>query len=129
MRRSSPTTRVLLAMAMLALLVVRIGDIHLHLCFDGQEAPASVHVNDASVHHDGEHEPAGEAHADNDVDPFLGTLVKKADLDAAFALIPLLLVLALLAPPLRTSPLRLFTAVPVLTSPFSLRPPLRGPPL
>jgi len=113
---------------MLALLVVRIGDIHLHLCFDGLEAPTTVHFADASVHQDDEH-PPGEAHADEDVDPFLGTLVKKADFDADLALIPLLFVLALLAPPLRTSPVRLFTAAPVVASPFSLRPPLRGPPL
>ena len=116
MRRFSPTTRVLMAIAMLALLLVRIGDTHLHLCFDGLEAPTSVHFADASVHHDEEH-PQGEAHADNDVDPFLGTVAKKADLDTDFALIPLLFVLGLIAPPPRTGPVRLLSAVPVPASP------------
>ena len=119
---------VLLWTVVLAVLAVRLADTHLHLCFDGQESPTSVHLADASVHHDEDHHD-GASHADKDIDPFVGTLVKSDD-DAqpVFAvLVSSLLTIALLPPDRATLPLQFETPLPA-HPPFYLRPPLRGPP-
>jgi hypothetical protein len=118
----------LLWTVVLAVLAVRLADTHLHLCFDGQEAPASVHLADASVHHDEEHDD-GAGHADKDIDPFIGTIVKSDD-DAQplFALIVGTLLTIDLLPPDRSVP-ALDRETPLASHPpFYLRPPLRGPP-
>jgi hypothetical protein len=120
----------LLWTVILAVLAVRLADTHLHLCFDGQEAPTSVHLADASVHHDDEHEH-GPAHADKDINPFVGTIVKSdddSDSQPLFTLIVgTLLTIELLPPDHGVPPLERET--PLATSPpFHLRPPLRGPP-
>lgn len=47
--RFHPLLAVLLC---LALIMVRVGGAHLHLCFDGTEPPASYHAFDDSVHHE-----------------------------------------------------------------------------
>ena len=111
-----------------AVLAVRLADTHLHLCFDGQEAPASVHLADASVHHDDDHDD-GASHADKDINPFLGTLVKSdEDSQPLFAfIVGTLLTIDLLAPDHAVPALDWDT--PLATHPpFYLRPPLRGPP-
>lgn len=130
MRRHSGFTHWLLWSLALAFVVVRASDTHLHLCFDGQEPPATLHLGDASVHddhHQGDHEQ-GETHSDKDVDPFVGVLTKKAepDLDGAIAVV---VVLALLLPAVSdTVPLD-FDSAPVLRDlSHHWRPPLRGPP-
>lgn len=111
----------------LAVLTVRANDTHLHLCFDGQEPPTSVHSADASVHDDDDH--AGETHADKDLDPFVGILPKSGDTDAEVALPVSVAVLVLLLPPLQQAPSVVFDTVPAAVgSSFRLRPPLRGPP-
>lgn len=53
------------ALLCLALLMVRVGGSHLHLCFDGTEPPASYHVVDVDPHH--ESPGANVAHQDADV--------------------------------------------------------------
>lgn len=118
----------LLWTVVLAVVAVRLTDTHLHLCFDGQEPPASVHLADASVHHDDDHDD-GVAHADQDIDPFIGTLVKSDDdPQPLFALIVGTLLTIELLPPDRTVP-ALDREIPIATDPpFYLRPPLRGPP-
>lgn len=118
----------LLWTVVLAVLAVRLTDTHLHFCFDGQEPPTTVHVADASVHHDEEHHD-GSAHADKDINPFVGTLVKSDD-DAQpiFALIVgTLLTIDLLSPDHGTP---LFDRESAATGrpPYYLTPPLRGPP-
>jgi hypothetical protein len=105
---------------------VRVSDTHLHLCFDGQEPPASVHFADGSVHHDDHHE--GEDHADKDVNPFLGAFVKKGDADADLALLAVVAVLCLLVPAFRDVPPIRSPQIPATGPPFRFRPPLRGPP-
>ena len=106
----------------LAVLTVRASDTHLHFCFDGQESPTSVHFADASVHND-------EHHADKDLDPFVGLLLKCAGTDPDVALpVPAVALVLLLPPapdplPIASDPVRLETGPP-----FYLRPPLRGPP-
>ena len=119
----------LLWAVVLAVLAVRMSDTHLHLCFDGQEAPASVHSADASVHHDAEHENDA-THADQDVSPFVGTIVKKSDDDSQplFAWIVGTLLTIDLLPPDPAAP-AFERETPLATDPpFYLRPPLRGPP-
>ena len=118
----------LLWTVVLAVLAVRMADTHLHLCFDGQEAPTSVHIADASVHHDEEHDD-GPTHADKDINPFIGTIVKSDDdTQPLFALIvSSLLTIDLLSPDHGTPPLARETPL-AAHPPFYLRPPLRGPP-
>lgn len=112
----------------LAVLAVRMNDTHLHFCFDGQEPPTSVHHADASVHHDEEHHDGG-THADKDIDPFVGTVVKSDDdSQPLFALIVGTLLTIDLLPPDHGAP-PLYRETPLATDPpFYLRPPLRGPP-
>jgi hypothetical protein len=112
----------------LAVVAVRLTDTHLHLCFDGQEPPTRVHLADASVHHDEDHHD-GESHSDQDIDPFVGTLVKSDD-DAqpVFAVVvSSLLTIDLLPPDRGVPPLEVETPL-ASHPPFYLRPPLRGPP-
>ena len=124
--RSNPF---LLWVVVVAILAVRLTDTHLHLCFDGQEAPASVHLADASVHHDQEHDD-GAAHADQDINPFIGTLVKSDDdSQPLFAWIVGALLTIELLPPDHAVP-AFDRETPLATKPpLYLRPPLRGPPV
>ena len=123
---------VLLWTVVLAVLAVRLADTHLHLCFDGQEAPTSVHLADASIHHDLdpdlEHED-GPPHADQDIDPFIGTVAKSDDdTQPLFALIVgTLLTIEMLSPDRAVPAVDRETLLPT-PPPFYLRPPLRGPP-
>jgi hypothetical protein len=125
MWRRLQSNRFLLWTLVLAVLVVRASDAHLHLCFDGLEPPTSVHVADASLHHDDHHEEDG--HADKDVDPLVGALVKSVDSDVHF---PALMSASILIPLNASAGSRAVVrrqATPA-ASPFELRPPLRGPP-
>jgi hypothetical protein len=115
-------------LALIAFLATRLVDVHLHLCFDGQEPASAVHMADGAVHDDAHH--IDKEHADRDVDMFDAILLKKlADpsdtLLAAFVAILLLSVL-----PSRSHRVPLGADPPiVLRSLLLLRPPLRGPPL
>jgi hypothetical protein len=108
------------------LLLMQVVGAHLHLCLDGQEPPASVHLFDGGS----EHFPglAASQHHDRDVDTGSATLGKKttADLDS---------------PPVAHSAFALWDVQPRLTlaqdrgddhpvhySTTRLLPPLRGPP-
>jgi hypothetical protein len=128
MWRRLRSNTLLLWTVVLAVLAVRLADTHLHLCFDGQEAPTSVHLADASVHHDDEHKD-GPAHADKDINPFVSTLVKSDDDSQPLLafIVSTLLTIDLLAPDHAVPALDWET--PLATNPpFYLRPPLRGPP-
>lgn len=127
-----------------ALLLARATGAHLHLCFDGQEPPRSLHIggpahavehhlpNEHAQGHDHAHahEHAHETqHSDLDLPLFDKLLSKtgKSSVDLPLLLFVLLLfaVLARAAEPLlRRDPRRL-----ELRPPRTLRPPLRGPPL
>jgi hypothetical protein len=124
MRRHSAFAKALWLFA-IAVLVVRVGDAHLHFCADGKEQRVALHVADApGQHHEGE-----STHQDRDLDVSGPTLFKKvAGLDdvtlaplLASAIVLLLPVVERIEPPSTTAPI-------VLTPLFSLRPPLRGPP-
>ena len=111
----------------IVLLVTRIGGVHLHLCFDGSEPPASVHVLDGGIHHN---EPAGEeGHQDRDIAPAENLALKlpKMGLD----LLPVLFFLVMLwgMLPSRQHPLRNDSILFSRRLARDLLPPLRGPPL
>jgi hypothetical protein len=57
--------RPLLLTLLVAALLVRFSGVHLHLCYDGQEPPASLHVADAGLHDD--HDTGPVEHRDVDV--------------------------------------------------------------
>lgn len=109
----------------IAMLGVRLGGIHMHLCFDGQEPPASLHVEHEHGHDDYHHSEG--THQDQDVDLLAQVFFKKADLgelalpNSAFEAIALLPI----GHPL--GPERLTTIQPTGPPHFVL-PPLRGPP-
>lgn len=110
------------------MLVVRSSDAHVHLCFDGQAPPVTVHFeNDA--------EPVGQfleaklQHHDLDIDVGADLVSKLPKLDLPFLALlftSFLVVAALLGkPPLAISRSARFQLKP----PSYLRPPLRGPPI
>ena len=114
----------LLTLICAALLFARLGGGHLHLCLDGSEPPASLHVTD-SGHHADHHDDQG--HDDRDVSLLDDALTKsgKSGLD-----LPLLLAALWLA--VLFARLRITAADPPPRStspPRFCRPPLRGPPL
>ena len=139
MWRLSRSSRLMLWAVALAVLTVRASDTHMHLCFDGQQSPASVHVADASVHGDDDHDAdghhtddhhTGDHKADKDLDPFVGLLLKSAGTDPDVALPASVVALVLVLPPPRDAAPVPSDPVPLATGPaFHLRPPLRGPPV
>lgn len=128
MHRLRHSTPHWLSIVLLVVLLTRLGGVHLHLCFDGLEAPATIHAADTADHADSHHH-LDDQHADKDVDVLGAMLVKKsggsADLPALFAIC--LALLLLLPRPRGHWP----AAASHLIFPrlLLLRPPLRGPPL
>ena len=128
--RRFPTARYLVLLA-IALLLVRVGEAHLHLCLDGLDRAAVMHVDDAPTH-DGAL-TAIDGHNDLDVDLSSLPWLKSATADdAALAVLGLFafdaLLLALLLPALKTPIRRTLLRLPFPDPVFDLRPPLRGPP-
>jgi hypothetical protein len=116
-----------LLIVLLAVLVTRLGGAHLHLCFDGQELPATLHAGDTAEHSQGHH--LGEQHSDKDVDVLGAVLMKKSSGSTDMpVLLAVCLVLLLLPRLLGQWPPAVFYQV-FPHQPLRLRPPLRGPPL
>ena len=126
MLRHSPIARLLWLLA-IALLLVRVGEAHLHLCLDGQQPAAAVHVEDAPTHSGGK--ASADGHNDVDVDLSVAPWVKKVGVDELPILMFASILLALLLPVLKNTsrPAQLF--IPSLAPVWGLRPPLRGPPV
>lgn len=123
--RSLLNRPLLLTLLLAALLTARVGGAHLHLCFDGSEPPASLHFSDAG-HHDDHH--ADEAHDDVDVSLIAEAAAKlgKLSLDLPLLVTASLILFGLwLAAQRPPSPYRGPRAA---SDPYSLRPPVRGPP-
>ena len=112
---------------LLAVLVTRLAGVHLHLCFDGQEPPATVH---AGEHADPSEHLFDEQHSDKDVDVLGTMLFKKAggSIDLPVLLAACIVLLFLLQPARGQWPFAAFYRFFAL-QPVRLRPPLRGPPL
>jgi hypothetical protein len=117
----------LLTLLCVMLLVVRVGGAHLHLCFDGGEPPASLHLMDHGLHHGA---PGMDAqHQDTDIAVAGEVVVKlaKLGLDLPVLLLAALLVWSLLQAPRQPAPG--YRHPFFFSAARSLRPPLRGPPL
>ncbi|WP_293373708.1 hypothetical protein [Nevskia sp.] len=129
--------RLLIVSLCIALLALRFGGAHLHLCFDGSEAPSALHFADAGLHH----ADAGQGHADkrslsgdgahhDDVEVSIASdAIAKLSSSLDVPTLAVLLIAALLLfcqgrTPAPSVPSRL--RLP--RSPLHLRPPLRGPP-
>jgi hypothetical protein len=130
--RLSLNFRFLIAMLCVAVLIMRIGGAHLHVCFDGSEPPVAMHLGDSGVHHAQEPahgNPAGEPHSDQDVGIGADALVKKPSGSLEIPLLALLSGLLLFYVARRRDVLPPFSS-PLQLSPIRahLRPPLRGPP-
>lgn len=125
MRRFSYSVRTLLWTIALAVFATQASGAHLHLCFDGQEPPTTVHFADASVHPD---HGDNEQHADKDLNPLVGLFKKSGTSDADLALPACVVGSVLLLPPPRSTPPAAYRLPIVAGRPLHLRPPLRGPP-
>lgn len=127
MNRLHKSTPHWLLIVLLAVLVTRLGGAHLHLCFDGQEPPATLHTGDTAEHN---HHHLDEQHSDQDVDVLGAVLMKKSSGSADMpVLLAVCLVLLLLLPRvLGRWPSAAFYRISP-HQPLRLRPPLRGPPL
>ena len=107
------------------LLLLQVSGAHLHLCFDGQEPPVSLHVLDSGP----EHFPgaAYSQHQDEELESGLASLVKKSlsDIDSP----PLTSASVVLNGTSSKSLLEVWwDDSPVPNSITRLLPPLRGPP-
>jgi hypothetical protein len=121
------STRPWFLILIFAVLMTRLSGIHLHLCLDGQEAPASIHVVDDPAHNDAHH--VEQHHTDKDVEVFDAVLTKsKGSMDLPILFGACLLLLLLMRPTGRQWPPDAFYRVFPLQA-FALRPPSRGPPL
>ena len=125
--RRIPQSKVLFTILCIFAVMLRISGAHLHLCFDGSEPPATMHiVDDEGLHHIND-----KAHSDLDVSAVGSTLVKQ--LDSGFDL-PLLIAAFFVIFCVRNSALefsrtRFDYLLPVTAHRAHLRPLLRGPPL
>jgi hypothetical protein len=133
----SVSRRWLIALFTVTFLVARLTGAHLHLCLDGSEPPAQLHVSDTTEtdhYHLAEHpEAAGTSahsgtHDDVDVDALGSVLAKvyKVDLPIV-ALLAGCFVLLWLA--FVRMPTPAFVRQPERSPPRYLRPLLRGPPV
>lgn len=126
MLRRSPIARLLWLLA-IALLLVRVGEAHLHLCLDGQQRqPVAMHVEDTPTHTG--LDASADGHNDVDVDLSVSPWVKKIGMDELPIIVFASVLLALLLPISRSTSRPAQFLVPDLAAAFSLRPPLRGPP-
>lgn len=109
------------------LLLLRVEGAHLHLCFDGNEPPASIHLLDLGIHHG--NEPGLSAPLqDRDVSLSEEALFKAdpSGFDFPPVLLAALLLWALLQTLIHFIPRSSTSAAPVASR--VLLPPLRGPP-
>ena len=128
---SHPNRRnLLLVLLALSVLVVRMGNAHLHLCLDGAEPPSSIHILDADFHIEGPSnlEAMSAPHHDLDISLVTHALSKssKLNVDDMALLATVLALFGLLA----FGKLAFTSAYvrPPFSTPHYLRPPLRGPP-
>jgi hypothetical protein len=125
-----PTFAVLLWIIAVAMLPVRMANAHLHFCLDGQSQPVSLHVEDVPTH-TGDHGHDDGGHNDRDVD-YSGSLVatKHTGSDDGHDLgLLTAYVVAILLPVERSVEPFAALDLPAPASVFTLRPPVRGPPL
>lgn len=129
MRRLGFLARVLMAVVGLAVIAMPVSGEHLHMCLDGSEAPASIHLTDDGAHHPGLDTGFDHEHHDTDISLTGIALVKKVDgtLDAQALVAAAVLFLRLPVAAPNFIP-RNDVSVAVATRPADLLPPPRGPP-
>jgi len=128
MFRSGPFLRACLTLIALAVIAMPVSGAHLHLCFDGAEAPATVHASeDGSSHGD----PAVDrGHHDLDVSLQGAALAKKLDTSLDFpALFAATFLVVRLPIPAPVCAPQDDVHVPVSIGAARLLPPLRAPPV
>jgi hypothetical protein len=123
---SARCRHVCLCLVALMLVIVRTAGAHAHLCYDGKEPPATIHLGDGGSHpceNDGDVDHSG------DKDVLIGEdlVLKKAPQADPWA--PALLQYAfLVAAPVGDERIEFVSLEPRVESVAHLRPPLRGPP-
>jgi len=127
MRDLAKTFSPMLWVIAFVLLIVRTGDAHLHLCFDGQEAPQTLHVvDDVANHHNG---GAGQStHTDTDVDAVDVGMTKKVSHTGDAVPLRLASLILFLLPPGRRIGTLAAVQDPPPRHPYLFLPQLRGPP-
>jgi hypothetical protein len=118
----------LLWVAVLALVIVRTADAHMHLCLDGDIQRTSVHVSDTAGVCDSGDDSQTE-HQDQDVNVFGAALAKKSA-DADVVNLPAILPVVLALLPLQRAVVpHDVTDDPAPKLPYLFLPLLRGPPV
>lgn len=110
----------------LMLVIMRTADAHAHLCQDGREPPASIHLADGGSHAC-EAEDSKKHAGDEDVSLTHDVVLKKSSIDDAWFPFAFVFVLQLSSAPTEEPVVSAAEPVPV-AAPRFLRPPLRGPP-
>lgn len=132
--------RWIIAACIFAFLVARVTGAHLHLCLDGAEPLAQLHVSDTAEidHHPDQHahehhvdhpegENLGQPHEDVDVDALGNAVGKPVKLDSSLnAMLAWVFSSGLLLPAHQPPPV--YQEAPPRPPPRFLRPLLRGPP-
>jgi hypothetical protein len=129
--------RWIIAVFVFAFVVARVTGAHLHLCLDGTEPLAQLHVSDTAEidHHPHEHhvdhhddEDLGQSHDDVDVDALGNVVGKVVKLDSSLnAMLAWVFAFGVLLPARQPAPV--YQAAPPKPPPRFLRPVLRGPPV
>ena len=128
---SQPRSKLLVWLLCIALVVMRVGAVHVHFCADGSEPAASVHVGDSGL--DDLDHPKGigvdSAVSDSDMSVSGDILLKKfgGDFDLATMAVACALLLFFVAV-VRSVPVDRGPSFVRVSDPTQLRPPLRGPP-
>ncbi len=113
-------------LVLIALVATRLADVHLHLCFDGQEPRSAVHMADGAIHADEHH--TQNTHSDRDVNVAGDALLKKTGDTNDLLILAFFPAFLYLLRPARNLWSRFLLAPAPARSLFLLRPPLRGPP-
>src|SRR5690606_2637522 len=112
----------LICCALLSWLLAAMTGAHGHFCFDGQEAPISVHLAMTGEHID---HHADEQHLDMDVDISQSVLIKLVKIELPVLVVAILLLFLSINPTLSFS----FYSVRYFPCITNLLPPSRAPPL
>jgi len=123
---SSASRHIYCCLIALMLIIVRTADAHAHLCADGKEPPAALHLNDGGNHPC--ETDSREAHSgDKDIQIASDVVLKKAPQIDPW--MPALLAFAFeVAAPATDESVRFRSIDDRFESIVYLRPPLRGPP-
>jgi len=121
-----PNRRIVLLCFLAAFLVARLSGAHAHLCFDGKEPPAAVHLTDGAYGDRHPHESSD--HDDRNVDLLGSAYAKLVKFDSSFAAFADVDAVLLLTPS-RTLPGHVFRSTRLPPPARYLRPLVRAPPV